>query len=426
MLKKKIISEYEEDRFYTSYTDHCGSRLFLAAVYCELKELDNLKIPKLDPQKNICRTIGATGALSSVIEYLGSRNYVRKALVLGLNYSLFTLWCEKHNIKYHIKKSDVEDRILPTVEEAIDGIRLFEPDLIILTQPTNPSGEVYFKDELKEIVDEAIKRDIWFLYDDVPNLYNIHDNLTPVNIFEVIEQETYPEKIIFVNSFSKSRSLAGLRFGYVVCNQTIYDYLYHYNDQLFWSPQHVASSALAKDIVLRTMLRKTKSVSADKRQQSIDRTVRRFSHTIKLLSPYADDMSMLEDNFMYIKPQTTWEDDLIQYEAELLNIYNIYNSNWQKAVSELQPYMSRIIPGSNGFNHCFTVNSSLKEGEFCIKLFDETGIDVYTESVFAEDDNLDRKDYFIRLSCAIQSDSFESGLERLSHFFKKYCDKVRG
>lgn len=425
IVKENIISEYENDQFYTSYTDHCGSKLFLAAIYCELKALDNPRIPPIDPQKNICRTIGATGALSSVIGFIGNGNYVKKALVLGLNYSLFTLWCDKYNIQYHIKKSCVNGRILPTAEEALEAIATFKPDLVILSQPTNPSGEVYAKDELKEIVDEAISRNIWFLYDDVPNMYNTNEGTHPVNIFEVIEQDTYPEKVIFVSSFSKCRSLAGLRFGYVVCNQAIHEYLYHYNDQLFWSPQHAASSALAKDVVLRTLSRKTKAVSNDQRQRVINMTIRRFSHSIKMLSPYSEDMSMLQDNNAYIKPQISWENELAKYEAELLDVYNVYNGNWEKAISELGSYIQQYIPSSHGFNHCFKVDSTLNEWEFCKTLFDETGIDVYTESVFAEEDNLYRKDYFIRLSCAIQRNDFEDGLERFTHFFKKYCIKVQ-
>jgi aspartate/methionine/tyrosine aminotransferase len=422
IIKNEIASEFKGDRFYTSYTDHCGSKLFLSSLAFEIKEIENDVIPRIDPKKNICRTFGATGGLSTVLEYLGRNGYVKKALVLGLNYSVFTLWCDKYSIKYRILRSKEEDRILPLPGEVIDEIKRFEPDLIILTQPTNPSGEIYDKEQLKELLEYVRKADIWFLYDDVPNMYNPYDSY-PVHMFEAVGMSTFPHKWIIISSFSKCRSLAGLRYGYVISNEEIFRYLYKLHDVMFWSTQHTASGALSKDILLRILSKKVRNLDESQRARAIKSTVKHFSQWIKLLSPYSHDMACLEDNFAYLAPQESWEEDLKRYENGLKEVYNAYTSNWNKAQEALKPYMTQLIKANHGFNHCFKINSTLTEIQFCTRVFEETGIDFYTESVFDQTDDLDRKDFYIRMSCAIDPLIFDEGLDRLLGFMQKYCCK---
>lgn len=424
VLKESIGREFSEDRFYTSYTDHCGSKLFLSTVYYELRELTKDRGPRIHPGKNISRTIGGTGALSSVIGYLGSSGWVKKALVLGLNYSLFTLWYEKYGIAYRTVKSRDESRILPTVEEALAAVSEYAPDMIILTQPTNPSGEAYTAHELRVLVNEAIKRDIWFLLDDVPNLYNVQDTLLP-NVFEVVEQGEYPEKLIYVNSFSKSRSMAGLRFGYAVTNEEIRNNLYRLNDELYWSPQHVASCALSKDVLFRLISKRVKGLDEASKERTMGRMLRQYAHLLQVMSPYADDMSRFEDNFAYVKGErSSLLEEFKHYEKQLEGIYRAYSGNWARAVSVLGPYMKRSIPSVHGFNHCFLVDAKVGEGDFCVGVFEDTGIDFYTQAVFDDHDDLSRGQFFVRMSCALNPVLFDAGLARLEGVFGKYCRRT--
>jgi aspartate/methionine/tyrosine aminotransferase len=419
VIREQIAKEFLQNFFYSSYSGNCGNLLFLCSAAFELKERLNGKLLRIVPTSNICCTFGATGGLSACFNYLAKICHINSALVLGLNYSFFSLWCDNFNIKYHVMKSNNENRILPTISEVIDWIRKYRPDLVILTQPSNPSGELYSKDELSEILQTIKKSNVWLLIDEVPNMANSSD-FDPPHMLEVCDSNWLPEKWIFVNSFSKSRSLAGLRYGYVIAHERVIQFLNNHNDMMYWSPQNIASSALAKDMLLRVMSRKMRRIDVGRRSKEIKKILHRFSQWVRILSPYSDDMSRLYNNLHYINCDQSWETTLHRYEEELTKIHEIYSGNWKRFIEIIRLRPASIIQSNHGFNHCVQLRSSLKEWEFCSKAFDDAGLDFYTESVFSESDDTNQKKFWIRISCAVEPTIFQTGINRFAEFLSKY------
>ena len=419
VIKNAFIKEYENDSIYTSYTDHCGNKLLLSSLAYEINMKNKNSSFKLEPFKNICRTFGGTGALSAIFEYFSTKKNVKNVLVLGLNYSLFSWWCEYLKFDYRIYSSDDPTRNLPTFDEVVEQVETYQPDLIILTQPTNPTGELYSSSELEEIVNYFHKKGIWLLYDDVTNMYNPFDYICP-SIFNYFKTEEYPHKFIFVSSFSKSRSLAGMRYGYVIANTEICKYLYTYYDSRFWSTQNVGSVALSKDILYRTLVPVKVETETETSDRIVSQMLKMYRHWINILSPYAQDLTFRENNFNYIIPSGGWDDELNQYLIQLMDIYKVYSSNIKIASKELQPYIRNEINVAGGFNYCIKLNINLTEREFCVNAFEKAGIDFYTQSVFDKEDDYDKKDYYVRLSAAMDSDLFNIGIERFIDFIKSH------
>ncbi len=89
--------------------------------------------------------------------------------------------------------------------------------LLIISNPSNPTGAVYTKDELQEIVQICIDKDIYILSDELYERICYIDEYTSIaSISEEAKNIT-----ITVNGFSKSAAMTGWRLGYTACNKEL-------------------------------------------------------------------------------------------------------------------------------------------------------------------------------------------------------------
>ena len=94
------------------------------------------------------------------------------------------------------------DDLLNAAAERLNG-----GDMLILTSPNNPTGQVISKDILRELCAVCEKRNIIFLCDEcfidlTDNLHSVREFLNPC--------------VISLSAFTKTYALAGLRLGYAV------------------------------------------------------------------------------------------------------------------------------------------------------------------------------------------------------------------
>ena len=82
---------------------------------------------------------------------------------------------------------------------------------ILLNHPTNPTGAVYPKDALKAIVGFCAAHDLWIIADEVYSAFVYEGAFTSLYAFPEARN-----RLILVNSASKSYAMAGLRVGYAV------------------------------------------------------------------------------------------------------------------------------------------------------------------------------------------------------------------
>jgi aspartate aminotransferase len=117
--------------------------------------------------------------------------------------------------------------IIETKEE--DGFKLNPQDLeahitpwtkvLILNSPSNPTGSVYTKEELKAIAQVLKGKDIWIVSDDVYHKIILKDDIEWMSIASVDEE--IREKTLIVNALSKTYSLTGWRVGYLIGNKEV-------------------------------------------------------------------------------------------------------------------------------------------------------------------------------------------------------------
>ncbi|WP_102961363.1 pyridoxal phosphate-dependent aminotransferase [Mangrovicella endophytica] len=398
-----------------NYTAPGGALSAVAAILFELH--DRLGRSDSVGLSNICLTVGATGALASAFRTLAAAD-ARTALVLGLNYSFFSTVAEECGIAYRTVSSQHPGRILPDAEEACRLIRKQRPAIVVLSQPTNPSGELYNAADLAAVCDCAEENGCWLVFDEVPSLALPDEGDLPSPL---AGRDRFPERLILIGSFSKSRSLAGLRAGVLIAAEPVAAQARRRNERQHWSPSNVGVSALALDMVLRALARARRQATLNR--ADVDKAtatrLRRAGAYLRHFAPYGDDFSSFGGLWSFIDGDRDWSEALACYRADLASVAATCAENRATFATLLGPHMREAVPLAAGFNHAVKLETGRSEWAFVTAAFDAAGIDLYTETVFADHDDATGRDFWIRISTAVEPAVFAAGAERLRSFLDR-------
>lgn len=89
--------------------------------------------------------------------------------------------------------------------------------VIILNNPSNPTGSIYSKDELEDIVDFCYDNNIYILSDEIYERICFNNSFTSIASLS----DKAKDITITINGFSKSSAMTGLRLGYSASNKSI-------------------------------------------------------------------------------------------------------------------------------------------------------------------------------------------------------------
>ena len=203
---KKSIDENE-----TQYTPNKG--------YIELREEIAKKFKNdngivTDPE-NVIVTVGASEAL-----YVSAQAFIEKGDEVILPNPSFLLYeavlnlaggdivpvdCKMEN-EFKLKADDVLEKITDKTKA------------IILNSPSNPTGAVMEKEDIKAIADLSMDKDFLIISDEIYEKI-IYDK-------KHYSPARYSDNVITINGFSKTYAMTGLRIGYLTANENITEELF--------------------------------------------------------------------------------------------------------------------------------------------------------------------------------------------------------
>ena len=111
-----------------------------------------------------------------------------------------------------------------TVQDAVTS----KTKAILFSHPSNPTGTVFSKEELRSLADLAKEKDLVIITDETYD-FLIYDNkefVSPISFTDI------QDRVILCGSFSKKYSLTGYRVGYAVAEQGIIDHMLKVHDAL--------------------------------------------------------------------------------------------------------------------------------------------------------------------------------------------------
>ncbi|MBQ3071701.1 MAG: aminotransferase class I/II-fold pyridoxal phosphate-dependent enzyme [Oscillospiraceae bacterium] len=177
---------------------------------------------KLDPDTEIVATIGSTEAMVDTIFALTNP---------GDKIIMFSPYFE--NYKAQAIMADCEPIFVPLTPPAFK----FDPNvledafkqgakMILICNPSNPSGKVFTEEELKLIADLCIRYDVYAVMDEVYEhiIYEGHKH-TYMNSLPGMWERT-----VSCSSLSKTYSVTGWRLGYAIAPKHLMDRIKQYHD----------------------------------------------------------------------------------------------------------------------------------------------------------------------------------------------------
>lgn len=121
---------------------------------------------------------------------------------------------------------------------------------IIINSPNNPTGAIYSKTILDKLMDLARKNDFLILSDEVYESFDFKNKF-----YSLINYKKDLERIILVNSFSKTFAMTGWRLGFVIANPEILRVMQDLNEGICYSAptisQRAAIAALKNEKILK-------------------------------------------------------------------------------------------------------------------------------------------------------------------------------
>mmetsp|Transcript_34264 Transcript_34264/g.41968 ORF Transcript_34264/g.41968 Transcript_34264/m.41968 type:complete len:428 (-) Transcript_34264:122-1405(-) len=171
----------------------------------------------VDPETNVTITLGATEAMASALRTVGRPG--DKIVIMEPFHELYPSQCQIFYLEPEYvtlrRRTDDDgggtegwDLDWDEFERAMDGARA-----VILNTPHNPTGKVFSEEELRRIVDTAVKRSAIIITDDIYEWMCYDDErFSPLC-------QLFPEArhlIFSCNSIGKSASATGWRVGWCV------------------------------------------------------------------------------------------------------------------------------------------------------------------------------------------------------------------
>ncbi|AKH97048.1 pyridoxal phosphate-dependent aminotransferase [Halanaeroarchaeum sulfurireducens] len=192
----------------THYTDNFGIEALRAAI---ASEYESAGVP-VDPDREIAVTAGAIQGLAFatlavadpgdeiVVPTPAWPSYFTQAGVA--NATLLTV------------------PLSPEEDFALDGSRVAaaigdDTAAVILSSPSNPTGQVFDHDEIETVIDAAAANDAWIIADEV------YWRLVYGDEFESVAALTDYDRLIVANSASKTYAMTGWRVGWLVGPPTV-------------------------------------------------------------------------------------------------------------------------------------------------------------------------------------------------------------
>lgn len=208
-IKEAAIKAINEN--YTGYTPVAGYADLKAAIVDKLKKENNLDYAP----NQIVVSNGAKHSLANVIlSIVNKGDEVIVPAPYWVSYVEMVKLAEGNNV---VVPANIESDFKITPEQLRNAITK-KTKALFLCSPSNPTGSVYTKDELKALADVIAEADqpIYILADEIYEHINYVGNHESIAQFDFIR-----DQVIIINGVSKGYAMTGWRIGYIAAPKWI-------------------------------------------------------------------------------------------------------------------------------------------------------------------------------------------------------------
>jgi len=107
----------------------------------------------------------------------------------------------------------------PTVREITEAVGSYTK-AIILNSPNNPSGAMYSRDFIAEMVEFCEKKSLYLIMDDIYNRLVFNGKSAPI-CYDSMKTPLEQSKLVVINGVSKTYAMTGFRIGWAIANREL-------------------------------------------------------------------------------------------------------------------------------------------------------------------------------------------------------------
>ncbi len=390
-------------RFYSPPKGNITARKALA--YAENVKMRNITYSAED----ICMAEGVTGAISMVFEYIKNNYPFSSALIVGPTYYLYTYLAKYYKIpaKEIINtKGEIPFKFdINLLKKNISK----STKLIVLVRPSNPIGEIYSENDLKEIFKIAKNNNILILIDEI--FYDLIFNKD--NIFEsdvIAEKYNALPNLIIVKGYSKNKNLAAFRIGYILSknNKAINAIATIAEQRQCFANAQNYTGVICLDASL-TMIKNLIS-----KKYSLNAAIKKVKKELNFALAVDD------------KSESKLKNLFLAYTRYEKNLMKLYKKMYDEALTIMGNDIEKISDKTVAFNTLIKIKGLEKVNyfDFCLNLFLTTGVESQigpcfglTQNEWQTNKNLG---FWLRLS--FSRETFLEGVKAFVAFKKTYLE----
>ena len=218
----------------TRYTPAAGTPQLRQAVCDKLKKDNGLDY---EPAQIVISNGAKHSLMNTFMAILNEGDEVISPAPFWLSYAEMVRIAGGVPVIIHTKK---ENQFMMTKEE-LEEAYTEKTKAVVLTSPSNPTGQVMGKDDLKMIADFAVSHDIFVLSDEIYEKLIYDEDKQHISIAS-LGKEIY-DRTIVINGVSKSYAMTGWRIGYTAAPLAVSKLMASLQSHMASNPNSIAQAA---------------------------------------------------------------------------------------------------------------------------------------------------------------------------------------
>ena len=234
-IKKATIEALNNNQtHYSSNRGYLGLRQKVAQLLKEQTTVD------YDSDQEIIMTCGCSEAINNAcLAFIEPGDEVIIFTPAFVSYQNTVLLCEGIPVEIPLKASNGFQIDIEELKSKITN----KTKMMIINNPSNPTGAVYQKEILEKVCQIALENNILILADEIYNQLDYEKQYVSIASFENMKDYT-----IIVNGFSKAYAMTGWRMGYIAARKKHIDHILKVHQYTTTSQMTFAQIGMAKAI----------------------------------------------------------------------------------------------------------------------------------------------------------------------------------
>jgi aspartate/methionine/tyrosine aminotransferase len=353
--------------------------------------------------ESVCITDGATGAISSIFEYLKSLDSNSEVIIPVPSYYLFKECAKHYQLMYREVRFKLNSSPMTSMASIIRSISELTK-AVVITQPTNPAGELYSDESIRELILIAKEKGIIVIFDEVFSdlMMTKVDRTSPDKIAHELGAL---DTVISVKAYSKNRNIPGLRIGYALSsNQDSIAFIAKCQEIRSFN---AGASNFAEIICLDAFYSVFQQLNQD------------FERTLQVFVTNNVNMDYLNIDLLKTSSRA-----FVAYSEGVLETYK---SNLKLVTAELKGivgYSANTVAAFNTFVNIPSLDR-VSQYDFCVNLFLEQGVKTQVGPYFGltQTEWQDNYGFWLRISFSMSQSDLRSALQRFKLFTTEYLNE---